>query len=112
MPKEFKMLSLKQTQHTFPRIYTNARFYQWADWVLKDNQMLKKDGLDLTPKELDEARFERAIIQNQDIKEFVDKHCRIVLLDSNRKVEPVIQTLSYGIVMALDQMHLNNMKLK
>ena len=112
MPKRFKVLALKQTMHTFPRLWTDGRFYRWADWIVKDNQMLKKDGMELNPKECDEARFERATLDDNDIKIFVEKHCRIALLDANRIVDRIEKTISYGIIMAIDQMHLNCIKLK
>ena len=104
------MLALKQSQHSLSRIMTDARFFKWADWILKDNQLLKKDGLDLNAKEMEEAIMERGIINPKELKLFVEKHSKIGALDSNRKVATVEQINSHGIVMALDQMHLNVIK--
>lgn len=106
--KALKLQALKQTMNTCPRLLTDARFYKWSDWILKDNQLLKKDGLKLSQQEIDEAILERGIIRGDQLPAFIDKHSRILQLDSNRKVNEVESILSYGIVMALDQMHLNS----
>ncbi|KAI8612488.1 hypothetical protein BC830DRAFT_1136492 [Chytriomyces sp. MP71] len=53
---------------TFPAAVPRPRLLQWADWILKDDFMIRREGVrDMTPFELVEALEERGYTRLSDL---------------------------------------------
>ena len=60
MPSNDIILWSKYIGHSLPWILPRSRMYKWADWIIKDDQLIKDDGVNsLSRVELLEALEER-----------------------------------------------------
>ncbi|KAI9324330.1 hypothetical protein BDR26DRAFT_881626 [Obelidium mucronatum] len=54
--------------HTFPFVFPRTRLIQWADWILKDDAIIRREGVQsMTRLELLEALEERGFTALQDV---------------------------------------------
>jgi hypothetical protein len=107
---------------SMPSIWGRPRFLQWADWILKDNQLIKDQGIQsLSNYELVEALLERGfklfhigfafkmpregdvVEMRRSLSSYVD------LIQTVKKFENVPVETS-GIILALHQMHQTQIK--